>query len=188
MTLFVFGERYDYTEFGKMVEKRDLPPAWRGHFRYSIVDAYGAVLMPRATDYALDTLVAQQIGAMYVASQGRGVPHWFAEGVGRAIAARLAPASDQRVARWDDELSGALGTLAKPEDFQTGQLPLEQADVCSFSFAKFLMSDNKRFITLLDGLRKGGDFGKVFQATYGATPAQVAAAWHRNPPRVKRGK
>jgi mono/diheme cytochrome c family protein len=188
MTLFVFGERYDYTEFGKMVEKRDLPPAWRGHFRYTIVDNYGAVLMPRATDYSLDTLVAQQIGAMYVASQGRGVPHWFAEGVGRAIAARLAPASDQRVARWDDELSGALGTLAKPEDFQTGQLPPELADVCSFSFAKFVMSDNKRFIALLDGLRKGGEFGKAFIATYGATPAQVAAVWYRNPPRVKRGK
>jgi len=112
MTLFVFGDRYDYTEFGKMVEKRDLPPVWRGHYRYSIVDAYGAVLMPRASDYSLDVLVAQQIGAMYVASQGRGVPHWFAEGCGRAIAARLAPATDQRIARWDDELSGALGATS----------------------------------------------------------------------------
>jgi mono/diheme cytochrome c family protein len=188
MTLFVFGDRYDYTEFGKMVEKRDLPPVWRGHYRYSIVDAYGAVLMPRASDYSLDVLVAQQIGAMYVASQGRGVPHWFAEGCGRAIAARLAPASDQRIARWDDELSGALGTLAKPEDFLTGQLPPEQADVCSFSFAKFLMSDNRRFGQMIDGLRKGGDFGKVFAATYGGTPAQLAINWYRNPPKVKRGK
>jgi mono/diheme cytochrome c family protein len=188
MTLFVFADRYDYTEFGKMVEKRDLPPVWRGHFRYSIIDAYGALLMPRASDYSLDVLVAQQIGAIYVASQGRGVPHWFAEGSGRAIAARLAPASDQRVARWDDELSGVLGTLAKPDDFLTGQLPPEEADVCSFSFAKFLMSDNRRYSALLDGLRKGGSFAKVFEAAYGGPPAQLAGAWYRNPPRVKRGK
>jgi len=188
MTLFVFADRYDYTEFGKMVEKRDLPPVWRGHYRYNIVDSYGAVLMPRANDYSLDVLVAQQIGAMYVAAQGRGVPHWFAEGCGRAIAARLAPASDQRIARWDDELSGVLGTLAKPDDFLSGQLPPEEADVCSFSFAKFLMSDNKRFTSMIDGLRKGGDFGKVFAATYGGPPPQLAAVWYRNPPKVKRGK
>src|SRR6185436_20466967 len=47
MSLFVFTDRYDYGEFGKMVEKRDVPSAWRGHFRYSIVDAYGAVLIPK---------------------------------------------------------------------------------------------------------------------------------------------
>jgi hypothetical protein len=70
----------------------------------------------------------------------------------------------------------------------TGQLPPEQADVCSFSFVKFLMSDNKRYTSLLDGLRKGGDFAKVFQATYGGTPTQVAAVWYRNPPKVRRGK
>jgi len=133
-------------------------------------------------------LVAQQIGAMYVASQGRGVPHWFAEGCGRAIAARMAPASDQRIARWDDELSGALGVLTKPEDFLTGQLPPEQSDVCSFSFAKFLMSDNRRFGLMIDGLRKGGEFGAVFKAIYGGTPAELAVNWSRNPPKVKRGK
>jgi hypothetical protein len=188
ITLFVFDKRYDYTEFGTMVEKRELPTVWKGHFRYSIVDAYGALLLPRASVYSLDVLIAQQIGAIYVASQGRGVPRWFAEGSGRAIAARLAPPSDQRIAHWDEELSGAIGTLAKPDDFLTGKLQPEQADVCSFSFAKFLMSDNKRYTALLDGLRKGGDFAKVFAATYGGTPAQVAAVWYRNPPKVRRGK
>lgn len=188
MTLFVFADRYDYTEFGKMVEKRDLPPVWRGHHRYSIIDAYGAVLMPRASDYSLDVLVAQQTAALYVASQGRGVPRWFAEGCGRAIAARLAPASDQRIARWDEELNAVLGTLAKPDDFLTSKLSPEEEDVCSFSFVKFLMNDNKRFAALIDGLRKGGEFNKVFAATFGNTPTQLAANWVRNPPRVKRGK
>src|SRR5205807_964433 len=56
MTLFVFGERYNYGEFGQMVEKREVPAAWRGHYRYSIVDAYGAVLTPKSGDYDLDTL------------------------------------------------------------------------------------------------------------------------------------
>jgi mono/diheme cytochrome c family protein len=185
VTLFVFGERYDYGEFGKMVEKRDLPPAWRGHYRYSIVDAYGAVLTPKAGNYDLDTLIAQQLAAVYIASLGRGVPHWFAEGCGRAVATRLAPANDKRVSQWDEELSSAVGSLAAPDDFLKDKLAPEQADVCSFSFAKFLMAD-RRFGNLLDALRKGGEFKAAFSAAFGGTPEQLAASWVRNPPKVGR--
>ena len=187
VTLFVFGDKYDYGEFGKMVEKRDLPPAWRGHFRYNIIDAYAAVLNPKSTDYSLDALIAQQIGAVYVASQGKGVPHWFAEGCGRVVASRLAPASDRRVLAWNDELSTALTAMAAPDDFLTGKLPPEDADVCAFSFAKFLMADTRRFKILMDGLKKGGDFAPTFESAFGP-PAQVAATWARNPPKGRGGK
>jgi hypothetical protein len=184
MTLFVFGERYDYSEFGKMVEKRDIPTQWRGHFRYSIVDAYGAVLAPRAGDYSLDALIAQQLGAVYAAAQGRGVPRWFAEGCGRIVATRMATGADSRIGRWEDELNGALASMAAPDDFLTGKLPPEQADICSFSFVKFLMSDTRRFQSLLDGLRKGGEFTKSFSETYGGSPAQVAKIWITKPPKA----
>jgi hypothetical protein len=186
-TLFVFGERYDYGEFGQMVEKRDLPTAWRGHFQYTIVDAYGAVLTPKAGDYDLDALIGQQLGAVYAASLGKNVPHWFAEGCGRVVAARLAPASDRRVNQWDAELSGAVGSLAKPDDFLANKLAPELSDICSFSFVKFLMGDRK-FSNLMDSLRKGGDFKKVFGETFGATPEQLAASWVRTPPKVGRLK
>ncbi|MBW8883679.1 MAG: hypothetical protein JF612_02650, partial [Planctomycetia bacterium] len=190
VTLFVFGERYDYGEFGQMVEKRELPAASRGHFRYSIVDAYGVVLTPKAGDYDLDALIGQQLGAVYAASLGRNVPHWFAEGCGRVVASRMAPASDRRVNQWDTELSGAIGSLAKPDDFLADKLAPEMSDICSFSFVKFLMADRK-FVNLLEGLRKGGDFKKVFGETFGGTPEQVAAIWIRKPPgvgRLKSGK
>jgi len=187
MTLFVFGERYDYGEFGQMVEKRELPSAWRGHYRYSIVDAYGAVLTPKASNYDLDALIAQQLGAVYAASLGKDVPHWFAEGCGRVVAARMAPASDRRVNQWDAELSGAIGSLAKPDDFLAGKLAPEMSDICSFSFVKFLMADRK-FVNLMEALRKGGDFKKVFSETFGGTPEQLATVWVRNPPKVGRLK
>ena len=123
LTLFVFGEKYDYGEFGKMVEKRDLPPAWRGHYRYSVIDAYGAVLNPKSPDYQLDPLIAQQLAAVFVASQGKGVPHWFAEGCGRVVASRIPPASDRRVGQWNDELPAAMSLMAFTDDFLAGKLP-----------------------------------------------------------------
>jgi hypothetical protein len=189
VTLYVFSERYDYGEFGKMVEKRDLPSAWRGHYRFSIVDAYGAVLNSRSGDYSFDALIAQQLAAVYVASQGRAVPHWFAEGTGRTVGERLAPAGDARVAAWDAEVPRIIGSMASPDDFLTGKLAPEDADIASYSFVKFLMAD-KRYNVLLEGLRKGGEFNKVFSDTYGGSPAQATAAWVRKPPKAtkKAGK
>lgn len=186
VTLFVFGERYDYGEFGKMVEKHDLPLTSRGHYRFSIVDAYGVVLTPKSGDYDLDTLIAQQLAAVYVASLGKGVPHWFAEGCGRVVAARMAPASDRRVGQWDDELSGLVGSSGKADDFLSGKMPPESADICAASFAKYLMGE-RQFVNLMDALRKGADFKKAFGDTMGGTPEKVAAVWIRNPPKMGRG-
>ncbi|HEY2415374.1 MAG TPA: c-type cytochrome domain-containing protein [Pirellulaceae bacterium] len=186
VTLFVFGERYDYSEFGKMVEKHDLSPALRGHHRFNIVDAYGAVLTPKTNEYDLDTLVAQQLAAVYVASLGKNVPHWFAEGCGRVVASRMAPTSDRRVGQWDAELSGLVGSLSKPDDFIDGKMPPESADICSGSFCKSLMADRK-FVTLIDTLRKGADFKPAFSSTMGAPPEQFAVVWARNPPALGRG-
>jgi hypothetical protein len=187
MSLFVFRERYDYGEFGKMVEKRELPPTWRGHARYTIVDAYGAALLPRAdAGYSLETLIAQELGAVYVASQGRGVPHWFSEGSGRVIADRLATADDARVAQWDNELPRIIGSLAAPDDFLTGKLPPEDADICAFSFVKFLMADASKYQNVLNSLRKGDDFTKAFSASFGGSPSQATAAWVRKPPKASK--
>ena len=187
MTLFVFKERYDYGEFGMMVEKRQLPSAWRGHYKYSIVDAYGAVVPPRAGDYSLPALIGQQLAAGYVASNGKNVPTWFAEGTGRVVASRLVP-SDSRVIHWDTELARVLASMSKPDDFITGQLPAEDGDIASYSFVKFLMAQPKQHQKLIDDLRKGGDFGKAFTDAYGGSPSQLAELWVRKPPKATSGK
>jgi mono/diheme cytochrome c family protein len=184
VTLYVFGDRYDYGEFGKMVERRDVPPAWRGHWGYTIVDAYGAVLVPRADDYSLDALIAQQLASVYIASQG-GVPRWFAEGCGRVLASRLATGSDNRVRAWDDQLPHIFAKMSAADDLLTGKLAPEDADIASYSFAKFLMADPRKFGALLDALRNGDDFDKAFASTYGGTPTQLAAVWARKPPRAR---
>jgi mono/diheme cytochrome c family protein len=183
LTLFVFGERYDYGEFGKMVEKRDLPPAWRGHHRYSIVDAYGVVMPSKTGDYSLDALIAQQLAAVYVASQGRGVPTWFAEGTGRVVATRLVQGPDSRIDKWDPAVPQVIAAMNAPDDFLTGKLSDEEAAVAAYSFVKFLMKDVRKHQILLDGLRAGGEFNKTFADSFGGTPTQLAAAWVRKAPR-----
>jgi mono/diheme cytochrome c family protein len=183
LTLFVFGERYDYGEFGKMVEKRDLPPAWRGHHRYSIVDAYGVVMPSKSDDYSLDALIAQQLAAVYVASQGSGVPTWFAEGTGRVIATRLVDGPDSRIEKWDAAVPQAVAAMRAPDDFLTGKVSDDEAAIASYSFVKFLMAEPRKHQILLDGLREGGQFNAQFAQAYGGTPSQLSVAWVRKPHR-----
>jgi len=183
MTLFVLKDRYDYTEFGNMVERRELPREWRGHFRYSGVDAYGVVVPPSGgADYSLETLVGQQLASGYVASIGKsGTPNWFAQGAGRVVASRL-NASDSRVVSWDNNVIPVISSMQAPDDFLNGKLDAESTDVASYSFVKFLMADGKRFNALLDSLRKGGDFNASFSQIYGGSPNQATAQWVRKPP------
>ncbi len=177
LTLFAFPQRYDYSEFGQMVEKRKLPPQWHGHWNYDAIDAYGCLVPSRSGKYSSEALIVQQLAGVYAASQGT-VPHWFAEGTGRVVAARLV-ADDPRVKSWDDNLSAALGAMTAADDFQTGKLADEPAMVASYSFLKFLMKDARRYQKLLASLRDGTEFDPAFAAAYGGTPAQLAGVWAR---------
>lgn len=179
LTFFFFEQRYDYSEFGQMVERRELPKEWRGHWRNTIVDAYGAVIPPRGGEYGAEVLLGQQIAGAYVANLGKNTPRWFPEGAARVTASKLGP-TDPRVAAWDQQLPEIIAGMEKPDDFLTGKLPPEPADICSYSFVRFLMNDAKKFNGLLDSLRKGEDFKKAFAASYAGSPEQVAVVWRPN--------
>lgn len=177
MTLFVFEGRYDYSEFGQMVEKRELPSEWRGHWKFDTLDAYGAVVNARRDEYSLETLIGQQVAGVYVASLGDS-PQWFREGVARAVAARLTP-DDARIKAWDESLPAVVSTMSQPADFLNGKLPPEPTAIASYSFAKFLMGDAKKFDALLAGLRGGAKFPQAFAQIYGGAPELLTAAWVR---------
>ncbi len=147
MTLFFFKTGYDYSEMGRMVERRELASHSQVHFRFSIVDAYAALFAQRMDDDSLEAVLAEQIAGIYVASLGTS-PRWFQQGVARAVAARIA-ARSELVTRWSNQLPDALGRLQKPEEFLKGTGVAEDADVLAYSFARFLMSDTRRFQTLL---------------------------------------
>ncbi len=181
VTLFVFAQRYDYSEFGQMAEKRELPPEWRGHARFDTLDAYGAVVVPRGDEYSLEGLIAQQVAGVYAASLGDS-PAWFREGAARVAASRITP-EDPRVVAWNENVKAAVGLMTQPADFLQGKLPAEPTAVASYSFVKFLMSDSRRFDALLGQIQRGTKFPQAFQQVYGAPPEQLTAAWVRRAPK-----
>ena len=175
ISLFFFNQRYDYSEFGKMVEKRSLPKEWRGHFRYDIVDAYGALLVPRGEN-VIDGIVAEQVAGIYAQSLGN-VPRWFSDGMARVIAARVVKA-DTRIQDWKKNVISAAAKMTKPDDFITGKLGGEDASLVAYSYVDFLMTKNpQRFNALTKALQNGTKFDVAFAAIYGDTPSKVADIW-----------
>jgi len=177
MTFFFLRQRYDYAEFGNMVERREIPSDWRGHWWYDVTDAYAAVQIPTQADYDLDTLLAQQIAGAHIASIGDGrVPRWFSEGTARVIASRF-NAKDPRVTRWNDRLSSSVASLEKPEDFLRGRISPEENDVVSYGFMKAIMGRGNGFEATLNHLRAGERFESAFQKGFKYSPDEMAAWW-----------
>jgi hypothetical protein len=173
LTLYVFDKRYDYAEVGTMLERRELPADWRGHWRYTGVDAYGCLLL--MSDEVPAGLIAQQLAGAYVAGTGK-VPRWFSEGTARAVAARLDP-RDERVKDWEATAARLLQTLDKPQGFLDGKLPPEEADVLSYGFVKSLLAPASRFNGLLEALAQGIAFETAFEKSFRAGPTETAADW-----------
>jgi mono/diheme cytochrome c family protein len=174
LTVFAFDQRYDYGEVGTMLEHREIPSAWRGHWRYTGADAYACVLLS-SDGQASAGLLAQQIAGAYIASLGK-IPHWFAEGTGRAVAAKFDP-KDPRVKFWDDQIARILHATDKPDGFLSGRLPPEDGDILSYSYVKFLMTSGSRFTPLIAALQQGTPFEAAFAKSFGGTPSQIAATW-----------
>lgn len=186
-TLYFFRTGYDYGEFGRMVEKRELPAHWRAHFGYDVVDAYAAFHLTGQDGETRETVLVQQIASLYVAAQG-SVPNWFAQGVGRAVAARLVNRSPL-AASWLDSAQAALPKLQSPGEFLQGRPSVEEAELLSYRYADFLMSDMRRFQKLLESVRAGRPFAESFEQAYGGSPEQVAVTWFaRESQRGKRGR
>lgn len=186
-TLYILNSRYDYTEFGKMIEERsEMPRSWRGHWNFTIIDSYGALVPANDEEYSNDILMAQQIAGSYLASLAGRPPRWFSEGGARAVAAQVQREEDAQVKRWKDAVLPALATSTKANDFMSGKIDTDLADGAAYSFMLFLMkTDSKRFSTLIRALSSGVAFDLAFVQVYRYTPQQVAEAWSA---KIGRGK
>jgi hypothetical protein len=179
LTIFVFNKRFDYAEYGQMVEKREIPDNWRGHWRYDVVDAYACIQPPEYEhDASLAGLVAEQIAGAYLDTHGT-LPRWFAQGCAWSVASRI-DGKDPRVAKWNDAVPDLVRQMSAADDFLAGKLSPEASAVLNYSFAKYLMGNSSQFRALLSALKNGAEFDKAFVQAYKAEPKVLAAAWARS--------
>jgi len=82
-TVFAFSKRYDFGEFGRMVEQRDFPRTISSTWVRTPERAYVAILMTRNQEVAdIEVELRRQLSALFVAGRSTDVPRWFADGYG----------------------------------------------------------------------------------------------------------
>jgi mono/diheme cytochrome c family protein len=175
VVLYAFRKAYDYSELWQVVLRSERPRGIDGHAGVSGDVAYGAVVIP-AGDQAGDDirgLLAEQLAAAALAA--RGLPQWFCQGGGRAVAMRLA-AKSQRVQDWKRNLGGAVRELGSPADFFSGRSDPAAAALAAGGFVSSLAGGGKlaRMVALFD---EGTPFEEAFAATFRSPPQQAFGDW-----------
>ena len=159
ITIFALKQRYDYSEFGTMLERRSLPTDWSSHWRSEVLDSYVALVYDKAEPKINESSLIQQIASLWVASH-EGVPKWFADGAGRQALAMAAGQNDLRVQTWVKRLPESMKQLDNLSKFLKGDINDEDAATIGFGIVRFMndSSRKKQYDALLRSLAGGMPF------------------------------
>lgn len=183
LTVFVLKSRYDYSEFGRMTEGRELPKQWLGHWHADPLDAYGVLAADssgndaRAAEKQAEALALQIVSGAYIGSFAQ-VPTWFAEGVARNLVKNAFRRGDARLAQWQQAYPAAVLKVENAKTLLEGRLDQEAAGLVGMGLTGFMMerSNRRRFDQLLEMLRAGQTFEAACTATF-APPETLATSW-----------
>ncbi len=179
VTVFAFDGAIDYGEFGLMVEKRELPPAQRLHWRHDALTPYLCVVPGAAAGDTLRGELAQQVAALHLSQRTSGaLPEWLAEGSARAVRAKLYP-RDSMVAAWEEQTPRVVAGLTAADAFMTGRVDPQVGGVAAYGFAKAMLRGSS-FTKLLDMLAAGKQFPEAFESVYRVTPKEAAESWQKS--------
>ena len=154
LTVFLLNKCFEYSEFGQMVEKRELSSELSGHFNYNVVDGYVAILASQENDANIPLLLAEGFAGSYIETLGRNIPRWYSVGSGRVTASRM-EARSPLVKQWDDSIAGAMSSGIKlPQLLMAKQVDAAGA-VVSYALVRSMVGRGGANQTLVDSLRKG---------------------------------
>ena len=177
-TIFVLGTRYDYSEFGRMTESRELPKEWLGHWQADPIDVY-AVLAAESEmkEKQADAIALQVVAGAYL-GQFSEVPNWFAEGVARNLVISNFRRGDPRVKQWQASLPVAMQKVENARSLLEDRLDEEASGLVGMALANFMMSKRSRvrFDKLLELLRNGRSFPEATTFAF-APPETMVKAW-----------
>lgn len=177
IAVFVLKSRYDYSEFGKMTEKRELPKQWMGHWFADPLDVYCVLSGEKSTEAPMASVALQVVTAAYLGSYPE-VPSWFAEGVARNMVINNHKKDDQRVKLWAASMGQAAQRVTDSKALLQGNLDEESGGIVGMAIANTMMARNNRarFNALVTKLREGKGFNEAMTATFGK-PDDFLKAW-----------
>jgi mono/diheme cytochrome c family protein len=168
LTIFAFKSRYEYSEMGKMLEKRSIPAEWSAHWRKEAPDLYVAMVNDTADFKLNESTLVHQLTSVWVASHD-GAPRWFAEGAGRSALAKSVGMNDARVQPWVRRAPAVIGELKNVQTLIEGKMNDEDEAVLGFGLIHELQSGplKKKLEITMRQLATSTGFEEVFKRHFG---------------------
>jgi hypothetical protein len=166
--IFALKQRYDYSEFGTMLERRAIPADWSSHWREGAIDSYIALVFDKTESKINESSLLQQMVSLWIGSFD-GAPKWFADGAGRqALAISVGP-NDARVQPWIKRLPETMAQLKSLKPFLDGSMNDEDAAIIGFGIVRFLHETKMKnqYDSLVRGLVQGKNFEQAAAASIG---------------------
>jgi len=188
VTVFAIKGRYDYSEFGKMTEKRALPTTWTSHWRRDTLDVYIAILHDPKDAKVNEANLCQQLGSVWI-SQFDGAPSWFADGFGRGVLAMVGAKNESyirdQLKTWDGQIATIVGNMKDPKELLEGKMNEEDAAIVGYGLCRKMIDANGRrqFSSFLQALNKTKSFTDAFQLVIGPMETNISMALGLPPPK-----
>jgi len=174
ITIMLFDKKFEYAEFGRVAEGRQLPTSQLAHWRFNFIDCYAAVVaQPTAEETA--PLLSEVIAGAYLDSLGSVAPRWFAVGTARNIASKI-HGKTPLVKAWEDAFAPARTVGLTPNSILTTTNLDANAAAISQAFVKDLMK-SPAWATLMSSIAKGTRFEPAFQQAFRTQPAPLMTQW-----------
>ena len=169
ITIFALKHRYDYSEFGKMIERRALPAEWSSHWRSEVLDSYVAIVFDKAESKINETSLFQQITSLWMSSH-EGVPRWFADGAGRQALAIAVGAKDARVQPWLKRMPESMEQLKNIKALSDGSMNDEASAIIGFGVIRTMYEAKMKtkYETIVRSLASGMTFEQATAKTIGS--------------------
>ena len=178
ITIYILPKQYDLSEFIQMAEKREASArSLRHHWRNDGAAGYVVLGPPakskKAREYIQPASMSRLISSLLTSRWG--APAWYAEGAGQHMLLRLEKRSPL-VRDWQRRQLQVMRTL-RSEDFFRGRVPAANADVATFAFADYLLSNPRRALKLHTQMAAGTKFDIAFESVFGSSEKVVCDAW-----------
>jgi mono/diheme cytochrome c family protein len=168
ITIFALKSRYDYSEMGKMLEKRTLPAEWSAHWRKNAPDLYIAMVNDTSDLKLNESTLLHQLTSLWIASR-EGAPRWFAEGAGRSALATSVGMNDERVQPWVSRYPKVVTELKNIAEIMQGKMNDEDEAVLGFGLIRQMQIGplKKPYELTIRQLATARDFEGVFLRQFG---------------------
>ena len=177
ITIYALKSRYDYSELGKMLEKRSLPQEWSSHWKRDVLDMYIAIVPDKSNAKLNESALVQQITSVWMASH-EGVPKWFADGAGRAALAQAVGPNDERVKPWIQKVPMVVDEIKDVKPLMEGKLNDEDEAIVGFALVRNMQSSamKKQYDSVVRAISSGSSFDDAFGKSIGPIETFLNAA------------